>query len=52
MVLRAWCICGEAPEESPCYDLGQQTNDDHELEAKAPAKIQEVTLMRPIHGNL
>ena len=23
-----------------------------QLGAKAPAKIQEVTLMRPIHGNL
>jgi len=29
-----------------------KTMPRHTLGAKAPAKIQEVTLMRPIHGNL
>ena len=65
--LSKWCLLApEKKSQKPApvdgkTENAQQRNRRHTasvrgalrmLGAKAPAKIQEVTLMRPIHGNL
>ena len=51
-VLLAVGIRRAAPGANPHRHPGQHASNDDSLGAKAPAKIDEVTLIRPIHGNL
>ena len=58
--LRAWCTLGAGSTSTVCpaylacrpYLEARPGRGVAVLGTKAPAKIQEVTLMRPIHGNL